>query len=101
MNERRVAILAGNFQQYLAFCKEQGWPPNGHVLIRNGERIQTVYCDTWEKMVGWRPDEFIRTGTWYEQPMEVIKRFDFFKTDTETRHERRNSLGANPNETKL
>jgi hypothetical protein len=82
---RRVAILAGNYHQYLTFCWEQGWPENGMKLVRNGECIQTVYCDSEEKMCGWRPDEFIRTGTWYTQPVELIARFDFFKADTETR----------------
>lgn len=90
MKTRFVAILAGNYHQYLTFCWEQGWPPNGQILVRNGERIKTMYCDTPEKMCGWMPDEFIRTGTWYNQPVELIARFDFFKTDTEGRRGRVN-----------
>jgi hypothetical protein len=85
IKELRIAILCGSYREYVYFCKEQNYPLDGNVMVVRGERIRTVYCDTIERMCGWMPDVFIRTGTWQRQPQEIIERFDFFKKDTESR----------------
>ena len=87
MNERHVAILAGTHREYVYFCREQGWPIDNEVVIRNGERIKTVYCDSPERMRGWFPHEFIRTGTWYRHSNELINEFTLFKMLTEQRQQ--------------
>jgi hypothetical protein len=55
--KRIRAVVAGNYPEFVNWCREQGVSPQSH---------EVVYA-TPERLRGWSDVEVCRTGTWWER----------------------------------
>lgn len=64
-NTLKVAVLAGNHQQYIQFCRERGLSPN----------CDAAYINRSEVMAGSRFSEYVWVGTCGDLPGVLIDEF--------------------------
>jgi hypothetical protein len=67
----RVAVLAGNYQQFRLFCDETGFLPDHYIWRDSRDREwQAVFVDDeCYRLRGYRYDAYIRYGTWWTRSM--------------------------------
>jgi hypothetical protein len=70
---RRTAVIAGNYQQFIYWCREQGISPHSR---------QVIYASP-ERLRGYSNLAIERVGTWYErddireieEELRIVNRF--------------------------